>query len=277
MSRLVSLATWLFSLVLMLPVFLFSRTVSGGGGTSCHIVWTGLGAENSSLADIVNQHTIFTFYSFSLGFAGPALLILTFYGLVMVKLWCSTTVRPTRSPSQQRLQRAVTRLILTVITVYILCWLPHWSLQLVLLTSPPARLEDSALILVLASSCLQYANSGQFLHQSAQPGVTLIFPAINPVLYAFLSDHFKKSFREAFSFCYYGRRGAASFHRGDLTFTTRRTRRGPVFTAVVQEDTRTREMVSTHVSSVSRSPSTIRNNNLTVNIVSGRLAPPAFK
>ena len=164
MSRLVSVATWLFSLLLMLPVFLFSRTVGGpeaGGSTSCHIVWTGLGVGNSSLEDLVNQHTIFTFYSFALGFAGPALLILTFYGLVLVQLWCSAPVRPTRSPSQQRLQRAVTRLILTVITVYILCWLPHWTLQLVLLLSPPASMEDSALLLILASSCLQYANSGQ--------------------------------------------------------------------------------------------------------------------
>ena len=266
MSRLVSLSTWLFSLLLMLPVFLFSRTVSGEGSqSSCHIVWTGLGAENSSLEDLLNQHTIFTLYSFILGFAAPALLILTFYGLVMVKLWCSAPVRPSRSPSQQRLQRAVTRLVLTVITVYILCWLPHWTLQLLLLFSPPAQgLSDSALLLVLASSCLQYANS-----------------AINPVLYAFLSDHFKKSFRSA-CFCYFGRRGQPSFHRGDLTFTTRRTRRGPVFTAVVQEDTRTREVreVSTHLSSVSRSPSINagrNSNSLAVNIVSGRLAPPAFK
>ena len=44
--------------------------------------------------------------------------MLVFYGLVMVQLWCcgpGTAVK-TRSPSQQRLQRRVTRLILTVIT-----------------------------------------------------------------------------------------------------------------------------------------------------------------
>ena len=50
--------------------------------------------------------------------SGPSLLMLVFYGLVMVQLWCcgpGTAVK-TRSPSQQRLQRRVTRLILTVIT-----------------------------------------------------------------------------------------------------------------------------------------------------------------
>ena len=70
-ARLVSVSTWLVSLVLMLPVFLFSRTVTGPqGDTSCHIVWTGLGLTNSSRADLVNQQTVFTFYSFAFGFAG---------------------------------------------------------------------------------------------------------------------------------------------------------------------------------------------------------------
>ena len=30
----------------------------------------------------------------------------------------------------------VTRLILTIITVYLLCWLPHWAVQLLLMFSP---------------------------------------------------------------------------------------------------------------------------------------------
>ena len=31
----------------------------------------------------------------------------------------------------------VTRLILTLITVYLLCWLPHWAVQLLLMFGPP--------------------------------------------------------------------------------------------------------------------------------------------
>ena len=91
---------------------------------------------------------------------GPSLLILTFYGLVMFQLWCSAPVRPTRSASHQRLQRRVTRLILTVITVYIICWLPHWVIQIVLLLSPPDTMSDLLMVMILLSSCLQYANSG---------------------------------------------------------------------------------------------------------------------
>ena len=92
---------------------------------------------------------------------GPSLLILTFYGLVMVQLWCSAPRRPSRSPSQQRLQRRVTRLVLTVITVYIFCWLPHWITQIILLLSPAGEMSEILMVLVLLSSCLQYANSGR--------------------------------------------------------------------------------------------------------------------
>ena len=79
----------------------------------------------------------------------------------MAQLWCSAPARPSRSASQQRLQRRVTRLILTVITVYIICWLPHWIVQIFLLVSPPDTMSDLLMVIVLCSSCLQYANSGE--------------------------------------------------------------------------------------------------------------------
>ena len=72
--------------------------------------------------------------------SGPCLLILVFYGLVLLQLWCwSPGVRSqvmNRSRSQVRLQRKVTKLILTVITVYILTWAPHWTLQIIIIFAP---------------------------------------------------------------------------------------------------------------------------------------------
>ena len=72
-ARLVSVSTWLVSLVLMLPVFLFSRTVTRpDGATTCNIVWSGIGLNNHTREDLVNQQTVFTFYSFAFGFAGES-------------------------------------------------------------------------------------------------------------------------------------------------------------------------------------------------------------
>jgi len=99
---------------------------------------------------------IFIIYSFVLGFAVPLVLILVFYVMVIRKL---RTIGPKRkaqthgaknsdgSPNighkdgqqlQQQSNRAkerkkshrkVTKLVLTVITVYFICWAPYWATQ----------------------------------------------------------------------------------------------------------------------------------------------------
>lgn len=122
----------------------------------------------------------FTIYSFILGFALPLCFIMTFYCLVIRKLR-SVSRKAQKSRNKKRSHRKVTKLVLTVITVYILCWLPYWVSQVALISTEPkpcsSRLEITLFLLV---GCLGYVNS-----------------AINPILYAYLSDNFKKSFMKA--------------------------------------------------------------------------------
>ncbi|XP_046807672.1 somatostatin receptor type 2 [Lucilia cuprina] len=170
-SKMVSGIAWLTSVLLMLPVILFANTVENGEHRSCNIKWPE--AQNTQ------SGTTFILYSLALGFATPLIFILGFYCLVIRKLH---TVGPKhKSKEKKRSHRKVTKLVLTVITVYILCWLPYWISQVALITSPPgncvSRLEITIFLLV---GCLGYSNS-----------------AMNPILYAFLSDNFKKSFMKA--------------------------------------------------------------------------------
>ena len=137
-SRLVTSLTWVTSAIIMTPVFLFSRTVTNPvtGASSCNIVWT-LDSELlvGDIWSFIDNHTVFTVYSFIFGFAGevsvvtqvsssshchsgPCLLIFLFYGLVTAQLWCcgpGVSVR-IRSPSQQRLQRKVTRRVIRTLS-----------------------------------------------------------------------------------------------------------------------------------------------------------------
>ncbi|KAH8373455.1 hypothetical protein KR009_007678 [Drosophila setifemur] len=172
-SKLVSAFAWMTSVLLMLPVILFASTVaSPNGNVSCNIEWP----------DTQNSHSDSTFilYSLVLGFATPLTFILVFYCLVIRKLH---TVGPKhKSKEKKRSHRKVTKLVLTVITVYIMCWLPHWISQVALISSTPKQCGASRLELAvfLACGCLSYSNS-----------------AMNPILYAFLSDNFKKSFMKA--------------------------------------------------------------------------------
>ncbi|XP_073844073.1 allatostatin C receptor 2 [Musca autumnalis] len=170
-SKIVSGIAWLTSALLMLPVILFANTVTDGKHISCNIKWPE--AQNTQ------SGTTFILYSLALGFATPLTFILGFYCLVIRKLH---TVGPKhKSKEKKRSHRKVTKLVLTVITVYILCWLPYWISQVALIFSTPGKCVSRLEITIfLLSSCLVYSNS-----------------AMNPILYAFLSDNFKKSFMKA--------------------------------------------------------------------------------
>lgn len=115
----------------MLPIILYSTTVPRmDGKKSCNIVWPSGNSENgnSSSSDdegfIESDGSTFTLYTFTLGFAIPLSLILIFYYLVLRKL---RTVGPkSKSKEKKRSHRKVTKLVLTVIAVYILFWTPYW-------------------------------------------------------------------------------------------------------------------------------------------------------
>nr|UDW36580.1 allatostatin C receptor 3 [Homarus americanus] len=170
-SKLVSLTAWMISALMIIPVFMYSNILNDSNEqASCNIYWP------DSVG--VNGHTAFTIYSFVLAFGCPFALIFIFYSLVILKL---KTVGAKTKTKKRKSHRKVTKLVLTVITAYVLCWLPYWVLQLILTFSMPKQVQSRVMIIFfLISSSLSYINS-----------------AINPILYAFLSENFKKSFLKA--------------------------------------------------------------------------------
>ena len=85
-----------------------------------------------------------------------------------------------RRSQRCRPHRHVTHLVLTVIAVYVVCWLPYWVFQVIgsLLDETPPRW---AIATFQYFTALTYANS-----------------AVNPVLYAFLSENYRKTFAASF-------------------------------------------------------------------------------
>ncbi len=161
-ARVVSLSAWACSALLMVPVFMYAATITKvSGGQNCNIFWpfdsddegddgSATAAVDEERVNVLNGQTAFTFYSFVLGFAVPLALILVFYTLVIIKL---KTVGPkNRSKEKKKSYRKVTRLVLTVITVYILCWLPYWITQLALIFTPPGHRQVRVELLGLLHS-----------------------------------------------------------------------------------------------------------------------------
>ena len=57
------------------------------------------------------------------------------FSTVIIKLRSVGPRGQERSQSKRKSHRKVTKLVLTVITVYIICWLPHWVTQIALIRS----------------------------------------------------------------------------------------------------------------------------------------------
>lgn len=79
------------------------------------------------------------------------------------------------SRKRRRSERRVTRMVCVVVLVFVLCWLPFYAFNVAAVSGTlSARLKGTFELVVL----LGYANS-----------------CANPLLYAFLSDNFNKTFR----------------------------------------------------------------------------------
>ncbi|XP_077359117.1 somatostatin receptor type 2-like isoform X2 [Festucalex cinctus] len=109
---------------------------------------------------------------------GVSLLVILptmiFSGLDKVK---SSSMR-VGSSKRKRSERKVTRMVSIVVAVFVLCWLPFYIFNVTSVTSSikPTSAVKSTFDFVVV---LGYANS-----------------CANPILYAFLSDNFKKSFQK---------------------------------------------------------------------------------
>ncbi|XP_074647668.1 somatostatin receptor type 2-like [Tubulanus polymorphus] len=176
-SKLVCLGVWTLSLLVMVPVILYANLYWDRDGLPrCTILWPS--------GQPIPPDKAFVWYTFLLAFAIPVSLIVVFYSLVLARL---KRVGPhmKQSKEKKKSHRKVTRMVLTVIAVYVICWLPFWIFQvhLTFLSKENSSAEKgrAKIIIMQFLTVFSYANS-----------------MLNPILYAFLSDNFRKSFAKAF-------------------------------------------------------------------------------
>jgi hypothetical protein len=112
------------------------------------------------------------------------------------------TLRKTRASRKKNTRKKVTRLVFTVIIAYVICWLPYWLGQVALTVHNmnlfPLPVSHVGLFNYnIVASIFMYCNS-----------------AINPILYAFLSDNFRKSFFKACTWCAFMQSSRHGGHHG---------------------------------------------------------------
>uniref|UniRef100_A0A3B1JVM0 Neuropeptides B and W receptor 2 n=1 Tax=Astyanax mexicanus TaxID=7994 RepID=A0A3B1JVM0_ASTMX len=115
-------------------------------------------------------------YSLVLSFLLPVSTICILYGLMLHKL------KRTRGKALDRAKRKMTVMVSVVLAVCLLCWTPfHLSTVVALTTELPGTPLLAGLSYFI--TCLSYANS-----------------CLNPFLYAFLDDSFRREFRKMLTF-----------------------------------------------------------------------------
>lgn len=124
--------------------------------------------------DTVTKICVFIF-----AFMVPILVITICYGLMILRLKSVRLL--SGSKEKDRNLRRITRMVLVVVAVFIICWTP---IQIFVLVQCLGAKAESELELAISCFCtaLGYANS-----------------SLNPVLYAFLDENFKACFKK---FCF---------------------------------------------------------------------------
>ncbi|XP_069464358.1 somatostatin receptor type 4 [Ambystoma mexicanum] len=165
-AKAINAGVWLLSLLVISPILVFADTMtSPDGAVVCNLLWPQPAWS-----------AFFVVYTFLLGFLLPVLAIGLCYVLIIAKMRAVAL----RAGWQQRRrsERKLTRLVLLVVAVFVLCWMPFYVVQLLNLWLPrmDATVNHASLILSYANSCA------------------------NPILYGFFSDNFRRSFQRVVCF-----------------------------------------------------------------------------
>ena len=165
--------SWIVIMTLNIPVFL-----------DYELHEYRFGAENRSTClnpKVMNdprQGQIFYGCFFVFSYVLPLTAVCILYGFMLRRLLYGGVPGLNQSAESMRGKKRVTRMVVMVVVIFALCWLP---IHIILMINYFGKYPDTAafVCLQIASNCIAYMNS-----------------CVNPLLYAFLSDNFRKSFRK---------------------------------------------------------------------------------
>ncbi|KAM3597554.1 uncharacterized protein V6R79_006017 [Siganus canaliculatus] len=179
-AKICSSMVWVVSFLIVLPVTIYSHVQEEFN--TCNLTWP----EPHELWSIV-----FILYTSILGFFGPLVVICICYLFIVIKVR-SAGVRAGLT-RRRKSERKVTRMVVVIVLVFVLCWLPFFTTNIVnLIHIIPENINTIYFSLVI----LTYVNS-----------------CANPILYGFLSENFKQSFQKVL--CIHKPRGVdAANHTG---------------------------------------------------------------
>uniref|UniRef100_A0A3P8TNS0 Opioid receptor delta 1 n=1 Tax=Amphiprion percula TaxID=161767 RepID=A0A3P8TNS0_AMPPE len=188
-AKLINVCIWILSSAVGVPVMIMAVTkVTDKGNTACALRFP----EPEWYWDTVTKICVFIF-----AFVVPVLVITICYGLMILRLKSVRLL--SGSKEKDRNLRRITRMVLVVVAAFIICWTP---IHIFIIIKTMVDIDHKNLMVVACwhlCIALGYTNS-----------------SLNPVLYAFLDENFKRCFRD-FCLPYRSRLEQSSFSRARNT------------------------------------------------------------
>uniref|UniRef100_UPI0037E804BB opioid receptor, delta 1b n=1 Tax=Semicossyphus pulcher TaxID=241346 RepID=UPI0037E804BB len=184
-AKLINVCIWILSSAVGVPVMIMAVTkVTEKGNTACALRFP----KPEWYWDTVMKICVFI-----IAFVVPVLVITICYGLMILRLKSVRLL--SGSKEKDRNLRRITRMVLVVVAAFIVCWTP---IHIFIIVKTMVDINHKNLLVVASwhlCIALGYTNS-----------------SLNPVLYAFLDENFKRCFRD-FCLPYRSRLEQNSFSR----------------------------------------------------------------
>ncbi|XP_008102431.1 kiSS-1 receptor [Anolis carolinensis] len=206
----VSIAIWIGSFILSLPMAVYHRTEVG--------YWYGLRTYCIEAFTSKSQERCFILYTFLAVYLLPLLTICLCYSIILKRIG-RPVVEPVDHDYQQvqhlsersaAMRARISKMVVVIVLLFTICWGP---IQFYLLFQGfylHFKANYEAYKIKTWANCMSYANS-----------------SLNPIVYAFMGDSFRKSFKKAFPFLFRQRiqdnGGHSGFHNAEMKFVTEQT------------------------------------------------------
>ncbi|KAK3546321.1 hypothetical protein QTP70_025681, partial [Hemibagrus guttatus] len=167
-AKLINILIWVLSSAAGIPAMVLGSTQTNNGTTECALQFP----DPYAYWDTLMRICVFVF-----GFVAPLLIISVCYTLMVLRLKSVRLLSGSRE--KDRNLRRITRLVLVVVAVFVVCWTPIHIFILVKALDPDVPETTAVMGAYFFCVALGYTNS-----------------SLNPILYAFLDENFKRCFRD---------------------------------------------------------------------------------
>uniref|UniRef100_A0A0N4WAJ2 G_PROTEIN_RECEP_F1_2 domain-containing protein n=1 Tax=Haemonchus placei TaxID=6290 RepID=A0A0N4WAJ2_HAEPC len=159
---------WAIVILEITPLFMFVKLIKSSSSITLLVF-------SSQITNKLNNlFRFFTTYTFTLSYLLPLIAIWIFYAKIIRKLWQRRHRMHLKRKMSKRKTTKVTIMGLSIVISYTLCWLPYWLIQ----WSIALNIGNLSIL-----TCASYAAFA----------LLYINRAVNPFIYVFLSESFKRN------------------------------------------------------------------------------------